>query len=252
MPVGLNVLEGDLSCVDLLPELLNCDVETDWCDTVFLLARSHGFDQALVAVLPNIKASPENAFVRSNYSAHWLNAYGSEKLYYVDPVVEHCLGSTLPLIWTPEVFAAPKQKQLYEEARGYGLRSGVSFPMHGAGEEFGIISFASDVSPGLKSQKLLSHLMPELALVRDYVFESSLRFASPPKSQEKEVHLTKCEMECLKWSMAGKSSWEIARILNRSEAVVNFHINNFRCKLSANTRHHAVIKALRLGLITLG
>lgn len=241
-----------MSRVDLLQAVLDCDVEADWCDTVFSLARSHGFDQMLIAVLPNKKDPPGKAFLRSNYSTRWRTAYDAEKLYYVDPVVEHSVGSTLPLIWTPEVFAAPKQKQLYEEACGYGLRSGITFPMHGANGEFGIISFASDISSGLKSQRLLSHLMPELALVRDYVFESSLRFASPPKEQEKEVRLTKGEMECLKWLMAGKSSWEIAQIFNRSEAVVNFHINNLRGKLSANTRHQAVIKALRLGLITLG
>ena len=238
--------------VDLLLELLNCSVEKDWCDTVFSLARSHGFDQALIAVVPNKKAPLENAFLRSNYSSRWRNTYDSEKLHYVDPTVEHCLGGTIPLVWAPEIFGTPKQKQLYEEACGYGIRSGITFPIHGANGEFGVISFVSDVLSGIKFQRLLYHLMPELALIRDYAFESSLRFANPPNDQEKEIRLTKREMECLKWSMAGKSSWEISKILSCSESAVNFHMNNLRRKFSVSTRQQAVIKAIRLGLITLG
>lgn len=94
--------------------------------------------------------------------------------------------------------------------------------------------------------------MPNLALVRDYAFESSLRFANPPADQKKEIHLTKCEMECLQWSMEGKSSLAISKILGCSESVVNFHMNNIRRKFSVNTRQQAVIRALHLGLITLG
>lgn len=240
-----------MSQIDLLQELLNCSVEKNWCSTVFSLARCHGFDQALIAVLPNKKSPLETAFLRSNYSPRWRNTYDSEKLHYVDPTVEHCLGSTLPVIWAPDIFRAPEQKQLYEEACGYGVRSGVTLPFHGANGEFGVISFVSDVLSGIKFQRLLHHLMPELALIRDYAFESSLRFANPPKDQEKEIRLTKREMECLKWSMAGKSSWEISKILSCSEAVINFHMNNLRRKFSVGTRQQAVIKAIRLGLITL-
>lgn len=241
-----------MSRVDLLLELLNSRVEKDWCDTIFALSRSHGFDQTLIAVVPNKNTPMENAFLRSNYSSRWRNTYDSEKLHYVDPTVGHCLGSTIPLIWSPEIFETTKQKQLYEEACGYGIRSGVTFPIHGANGEFGVISFVSDVLSNTKFQRLLYHLMPELALIRDYAFESSLRFACSSNDREKGLYLTNREQECLKWSIVGKSSWEISKILNCSEAVVNFHMNNIRRKFSVTTRQQAVIKAIRLGLITPG
>lgn len=249
---GSHTGEDDISHVDLLLKLLNCTVEKDWCDTVFALARSHGFDHALIAIVPNKKAPLENAFLRSNYSPRWRNTYDTEKLHYVGPTVEHCLGSNTPLVWAPEIFVMPKQKQLYEEACGYGIRSGITFPIHGANGEFGVISFASDVLSGKRFQKQLFNLMPDLALIRDYAFESSLRFANPPADQKKEISLTKCELECLKWSMEGKTSWAISRILGCSESTINFHMNNLRRKFSVNTRQQAVIKALHLRLITLG
>lgn len=99
-----------MSQFDLLLKLLNCAVEKDWCDTIIALARSNGFDHALIGIVPNKKAPLENAFLRSNYSPRWRDTYDSEKLHYVDPTVEHCLGSTIPLVWAPEIFVMPKQK----------------------------------------------------------------------------------------------------------------------------------------------
>ncbi len=59
------------------------------------------------------------------------------------------------------------------------------------------------------------------------------------------------EIECILWSARGKSSWEIGRILGRSENTVNFHIKNIMRKLDTGSRTVAVIKAVRLGIIEL-
>ena len=61
--------------------------------------------------------------------------------------------------------------------------------------------------------------------------------------------LTKRELEVLQWVMAGKSSWEIARITSCSEATVNFHLANVRQKFDVNTRQQAVVKAIALGML---
>ncbi len=65
------------------------------------------------------------------------------------------------------------------------------------------------------------------------------------------INLTKREREMLQWSAAGKSSWEIGRICNCSEAGVNYHFSNIRRKFGVNSRGCAVVKALELGLIEL-
>ena len=69
------------------------------------------------------------------------------------------------------------------------------------------------------------------------------------RSAEKPASITRRELECLKWSAAGKSSWEIGQILNCSEATVNFHFSNLRRKFNTSTRQQAVIKAISMGLI---
>jgi len=54
---------------------------------------------------------------------------------------------------------------------------------------------------------------------------------------------------CLRWSAAGKTSWETARILGVSESTVNFHLRNACTRLGVRGRRAAVVTALRLGLL---
>lgn len=232
--------------------LLNCKTEEVWCETFFALGKNLGFDQAIFGVVPNKQAPLESAFLRSSYSPQWRSIYDSKRFHYIDPTVGHCLASSLPLVWTPKTFRTVGQKQLYEEASGYGIRSGISFPMHGANGEFGVISFVNDVAPGPKFQREALHALAELALIRDYAFVSSLGFVTPQDAKQKEVRVTTRELECLKWTMDGKSSWEIAKILHCTESTVNFHMTNIRRKFEVSTRRQAVIKAIRLGVISPG
>jgi DNA-binding CsgD family transcriptional regulator len=60
--------------------------------------------------------------------------------------------------------------------------------------------------------------------------------------------LSKREKEVLRWLKEGKSSWEVAFILNISERTVNFHVNNIMLKLNAVSRTQAVAVAIEKGL----
>ena len=51
------------------------------------------------------------------------------------------------------------------------------------------------------------------------------------------------EVEVLTWAARGKTSAEIAQILNLTKRTVDFHIDNARIKLGAATRIEAAIKA---------
>lgn len=237
---------------EALGEMLHSDGEQAWCRKFFSLANNHGFEQTLFAIVPNRQTSLEAAFLRSNYAPRWRNAYDTGKFLQFDPTVAHCVLSALPLIWSPEIFADPQQKEMYEEASGYGLRSGITFPIHGPAGELGIVCFVTDVAPGQRFLQEARHYLPDLALLRDYALESSMRFVKPVKAKDPKIHLTPRELECLKWAMNGKSSWEMAKILRCSEAAVNFHMANIRRKFAVNTRQQAVVKAISLGLITPG
>ncbi|NUU39438.1 helix-turn-helix domain-containing protein [Pseudomonas sp. C2B4] len=69
---------------------------------------------------------------------------------------------------------------------------------------------------------------------------------SPP------AQLTAKETQTLMWCFKGKTSWEIARIQNCSEATINFHFSNIRRKFAVSSRSAALLKALETGAIRIG
>lgn len=233
-----------------LTKLIDSRRETEWRDLLFALARDLGFDFVLYGTVESKLSSFATPFLHSNYSKKWRSIYDANKLYYVDPVVLHCLNSRVPIVWDQESFKADNECELYEQASGFGIRAGITFPIHGPNGEFGLISFAADVRPGKKFNAHLQHCRAYLSLVRDYAFESSFKYTSARESLKTWPRLSKHELEVIKWVMAGKSSWEIAQIIHRAEATVNFHIGQIFRKFNVNTRQQAVIKAIRLGIIT--
>jgi|GEM_PF-3253797 len=61
--------------------------------------------------------------------------------------------------------------------------------------------------------------------------------------------LSKREQEVLAWTSQGKTSFEIAGILELSEHTINNYMANLINKLGATNRNHAVAIAIHLGLI---
>lgn len=240
-----------MNYIDRFAELLCLGKVELWRDEIFRLGRDLGYDQTRLAILPdpNAPIETENAFQISSYSADWLDKYAAEKMHHIDPTFAHCLCKSIFQIWSPEIFASGKQKEMYEEACGYGIRSGVTLPIHGARGELGIVCFASASKPSQHVQRETLHLIPELSSFRDFIFESSLKFIKHCGKTSGDIHITCRELECLKWGARGKSSWEIGHLLNCSEATVNFHFNNIRRKFNTNSRQQAVVRAISLGFI---
>ena len=65
----------------------------------------------------------------------------------------------------------------------------------------------------------------------------------------RSIELTEREVAVLTWSARGKTSDEIASILDLSKRTVDFHMDNARNKLGVATRTQAVVKAVTGRLI---
>jgi LuxR family quorum-sensing transcriptional regulator LasR len=250
---NMHIREGALhmKSIESFSSLMCSNSQEAWSDMLFSIASGLGYERTLVAILPDRHTPPEAeyAFLQSNYPACWRNRYDAGKLGYIDPIVSHCAGTVIPLIWSPEVFSARPQKEMYEEACSYGIRSGVTLPIHGANGELGILCFVTDNKPDKHFQREAQRRLPELSYLRDFVFETSLQFMKNRKELECNPSITPRELECITLSATGKSSWEIGKILRLSEATVNFHFSNLRRKFNTTSRQQAIIKAFRLGLI---
>lgn len=234
--------------IERFTNLLKCETVDSWREAVVQLGHEYGFERTLLAVAPSRPTSLNEAFLCSNYSPQWLGTYGRGQLVTIDPTVAHCVTRSTPLVWEPAIFSTRQQREMYEEATSHGLRSGITLPFHGAKGEVGILCFVNSASPGKNFHKDTQHHLPALSMMRDFAFEASLRFSKLSNRQTQPV-LTKRELECLKWCAAGKTSWEIAKILHCSEAVINFHFGNLRLKFQASSRRQVVVKAIHCGLL---
>ena len=79
--------------------------------------------------------------------------------------------------------------------------------------------------------------------VLETIIEARLAGIARSELWPKLVDLNEREVEVLTWSARGKTSAEIAQILDLTKRTVDFHIDNARTKLGAATRTEAVIKA---------
>jgi LuxR family transcriptional regulator, quorum-sensing system regulator SdiA len=62
-------------------------------------------------------------------------------------------------------------------------------------------------------------------------------------------HVIARALERMNWAADGLTTEQIADRLSLSAATVNYHFNKIVLKFDAANRHHAAIKAIRLGLI---
>jgi DNA-binding CsgD family transcriptional regulator len=80
-------------------------------------------------------------------------------------------------------------------------------------------------------------------------FGERVRMQGDSGTSEVNPRVTPREAQILGWIAAGKSDWEIGRILNISAKTVNFHVERAKRKFGVATRIQAVLAAMRNGAI---
>ena len=92
--------------------------------------------------------------------------------------------------------------------------------------------------------------MAELQLFAVHAQDAAFRIFAPPVQKPEAPSLTPRELEALRWTMDGKTAWEVGAIMNISERTAVLHLQNAMHKLGCINKHQAVLKAIRFGLMT--
>jgi len=184
----------------------------------------------------------------SNYPGNWIEHYADERYQFVDPVLHQTIRSPVPFDWQTPWFMRKRDelRGFFDEAGDVGIKSGLTIPFHKGDRPAAALSIASEETPA-EANKILEEYGDTLHLLGMYFYIHVERVLRTAKGTF--VYLTPRESECLKWQAAGKTMWEIAKILSISERTVQFHIDNARAKLGANTIPHAVALAVKNSLI---
>lgn len=183
-----------------------------------------------------------------NYPDEWLKRYSEMGYFRIDPIIEQSRKRTHAFRWSElynEAGTTEIERRIFDEAATFGLKSGISVPMHGPNGSFAIMSFAHQ-SKCEFDQRTISYL--QLAAAHFHIEVG--KFANLSCIDNSTV-LSPRERECIFWVARGKSSGDIGIILGISNNTVNFHIKNVMRKLDVTSRTVAALKALRCGMIEL-
>lgn len=181
----------------------------------------------------------------SNWPGFMVAEYDQNKLLQDSPIIAHLLTSTEPLVFDIREINKVRpegQRGLATELfQRNGIFNGVFFSVHLPDGRLGAVSFTGN-SAGVTDAQIL-----ELSYLSNLIF-SRVHFLRS-ENDSPEFDLKERELECLVWASKGKTSGDIALILDLSEHTVNHYLANVQRKLDAMNRVHAVSKAFRLGLI---
>ncbi|SAH87179.1 LuxR family transcriptional regulator [Bordetella ansorpii] len=185
--------------------------------------------------------------IYTSYPTAWIQRYQEAKFVETDPVVKLTANSNLPLLWDG-LSKEQRRHPVFGESREHGLASGITVPLTSIHGDRALFSIAGDLPPE-RSSRHTAAMAGLVTMTAMYLHETVRRIQLSHRADQVPA-LTPREKDCLQWAAVGKTSWEIAYILNVSERTVVFHIGNACRKLGATNRRQAVARAIGLHIIT--
>ncbi len=219
-----------------------------------LLAEVVGFTKRLgfntvsaTTVVDHFRADSEFITI-DNTPAAYRDEFDDLENQRRDPVMQHCKRHSMPIIWNQDTYTSAGQGDKWETQARYGYRYGIALALHlPEGRHFFLGVDRDQALPGGSGE--LTRLVADLQLFAVHAQDAALRVLLPASPNIELPALTPREMESLRWTMEGKTAWEVGNILGISERTAVLHINNATHKLGCVNKHQAVLKALRLGLL---
>jgi DNA-binding CsgD family transcriptional regulator len=219
----------------------------DFRDQIIRFANELGF--RYVSAMTVIDQSlTKSAFISiDNMPEAWRDS-GAFNGQNRDPVMQHCKHGALPIIWDQGTYLRQGSIDLWEEQAVFGYRTGIALALHLPEGRHFMLSVDRDQPLDQPAQEL-TRMVADLQLFAVHAQDTALRLFVPAEQLVETPSLTPRELEALRWTMEGKTAWEVGSILGISERTAVLHIQNAMRKLGSVNKHQAVLKALRLGLI---
>jgi DNA-binding CsgD family transcriptional regulator len=165
-----------------------------------------------------------------------------------DPVMQHCRRHPWPIVWDQDTYTSQGMGDLWEAQAHFGYHTGIAMALHMPEGRHFVLGVERD-APLPDDARELNRLVADLQLFAVHAQDAATRVLFPGPSASDRPALTPRELEALRWTMEGKTAWELGAILGITERTAVLHVNNAMHKLGCTSKHQAVLKAMRLGLI---
>ncbi|KAA2233138.1 helix-turn-helix transcriptional regulator [Salinarimonas soli] len=204
-----------------------------------------GFDNFFMTGLP---ARPDERLEKyamvSGWPDEWLSRYTDYGYVHVDPVIRKIRATTMPFMWDEAPYDRDDHAaaRVMSESPDFGLVVGMTVPIHTVKGFTAGVCFSSRHRLHWNGEtRAALHLIAIYAHARAVELIEA-RTDAPSKPP---VRLSAREVECLRWTAAGKTAWEISVILRLSEHTVTGYLQSAAVKLGAVNRIQAVAEAIR-------
>lgn len=165
-----------------------------------------------------------------------------------DPVMQHCKRQSVPIIWDQSTYVRNGLGEKWEEQARFGMSNGVCLALHMPEGRHFVLGVERD-RPVPQDAAELTRVVADLQLFAVHAQDAAVRILVPAPADATLPSLTPRELEALRWTMEGKTAWEVGHVLGITERTAALHVNNATHKLGCINKHQAVLKALRLGLL---
>ncbi|MGO7031271.1 DNA-binding protein [Rhizobium ruizarguesonis] len=210
------------------------------------MAKLAGFDFYLLSAFPrgDRTAFTENRLI-SNWPQSLVGFYEAADLFYCSRVVTAMKRTIVPIFCEEGAFAGSaanqENRRLNTLFQMQGLKNTFAFALHDADLKQYIFAFSGGCPMPAREQAMA--LLYGCMELLDKVSRNGSGEDGPSET------LTRREIECMRWSAAGKSSDEIAIILDLSSHTVAGYLKSAMRKLDSVNRMQAVARAFRYRLL---
>lgn len=187
--------------------------------------------------------TPSPRLVRiDNYPSEWEEELLSNGLVVQDPVHLASGRTNIGFAWSDLgtlLTLSDRQRGILDRSGHHGIGPGFTIPANIPGEPTGSCSFAVRKGRSFPEHRLLC-----AELIGAHAFRAARRLQGSPAPGQ-APHLSRRELECLRLLAAGKSDWEIARILGLSAETARHYVKRARAAYDVVTRTQLVVHGLR-------
>lgn len=211
------------------------------------IATAHRFGTFSLVLFPQEQTDKYGPTIYiTNNSAEFIEKYDDENHLPNNYTISKLRQSAVPITWDIRSYRLDgrrvERQRTIDLLADFGMFMGANFALNDNRGNHGAAIFTGDREiPGVSE-------LASLNLLANVIFDR-LNIQPENHSQDMAFQLSERERQVLEWASAGKTSWEIAAILQLSEHTVNQYLASVIQKLGATNRVHAVAKAMRLKLI---
>jgi len=236
------MLEGGFS------EVLTSRDRDEFQGELVAFTRRLGFETVSATLVLDHMLGEAEFITVDNTPIEYKQLFQNPKKGRRDPVMQHCKRQSVPIIWDQSTYVGEGLGDMWEEQAHFGYSTGIALALHLPEGRHFFMGVDRDRPVPLDSSEL-TRVVADLQLFAVYAQDAAQRILLPRPMDPALPSLTPRELESLRWTMEGKTAWEVGNVLGISERTAALHVNNATHKLGCVNKHQAVLKALRLGFL---